>query len=176
MAFSRHFKEQQLPVPEILAVNEEADLYLQSDLGTQSLLNVLEREGYTEYVKNLFKKSLYQLARIQILGDEGLDYSLCLTAKEFGKQAIITDLLYFKYYFLDTLQLPYDKQGLMDDFETLSNYLTGTGHKYFMFRDFQSRNIIVQHDEVYFIDYQGGMQGALHYDVASLCYGKLKQS
>jgi hypothetical protein len=82
----------------------------------------------------------------------------------------MSDLLYCKYYFLDTLKLAYDKQAMLDDFEALSSYLTHTQHKYFMFRDFQSRNIIVNNDEVYFIDYQGGMQGALQYDVASLLW------
>jgi hypothetical protein len=95
---------------------------------------------------------------------------LCLTAKEFGKQAILSDLLYFKYYFLDTLQLPYDKQAMLDDFEALSTYLTHTQYKYFMFRDFQSRNIIVKNGNVSFIDFQGGMKGALQYDVASLLW------
>jgi hypothetical protein len=99
-----------------------------------------------------------------------LNYDYCLTAKEFGKQAIMSDLLYFKYYFLDTLQLPYDKQAMMDDFDALSTYLTRTENKYFMFRDFQSRNIIVKDDAVKFIDYQGGMKGALQYDVASLLW------
>jgi aminoglycoside/choline kinase family phosphotransferase len=113
---------------------------------------------------------LYQLACLQISGHEGLDYDVCLTAKEFGKQAILSDLLYFKYYFLDTLHLPYDKQAMLDDFDALASYLTKTEYKYFMFRDFQSRNIIVNDDEVFFIDYQGGMQGALQYDVASLLW------
>jgi hypothetical protein len=99
-----------------------------------------------------------------------LNYDLCLTAKEFGKQAILSDLLYFKYYFLDTLKQPYDKQAMLDDFDALSTYLTKTEYKYFMFRDFQSRNIIVNNDRLGFIDYQGGMQGALQYDVASLLW------
>lgn len=168
--FSRHFKSKELPVPEIYAVNEDATIYIQEDLGTVSLLNNLEQHGHGDYVYNLFKKSLQQLARIQIIGHEGLNYNWCLTAKEFGKQAILSDLLYFKYYFLDTLRLPYDKQAMLDDFEALSAYLTKTEYKYFMFRDFQSRNIIVNNEEVFFIDYQGGMQGALQYDVASLLW------
>ena len=110
------------------------------------------------------------MARLQILGDEGLDYTLCLTAKEFGKQAIMSDLLYFKYYFLDTLKLPYDKQALYNEFEEISTFLSNKDSQYFMFRDFQSRNIIVHDDELYFIDYQGGMKGALQYDVASLLW------
>jgi hypothetical protein len=107
---------------------------------------------------------------VQILGDKGLNYEMCLTAKEFGKQAILSDLLYFKYYFLDTLKTPYDKQAMLDDFETLSTYLTNVEYKYFMFRDFQSRNVIVSDEKVHFIDYQGGMKGALQYDVASLLW------
>lgn len=139
-------------------------------MGTSSLLNQLEDHGHSEYVYQLFQQSLQELARVQIVGDKNLDYDTCLTAKEFGKQAIMSDLLYFKYYFLDTLQLPYDKQAVLDDFDALSTYLTRTENKYFMFRDFQSRNIIVQNDKVHFIDYQGGMKGALQYDVASLLW------
>jgi len=168
--FSKHFKSKGLPVPGIYAVNPETTIYIQEDLGTESLLNKLEKHGHNDYVKYLFQKSLAALAKMQIAGDEGLDYQYSLTAKEFGKQAIMSDLLYFKYYFLDTLRIPYDKQAMIDDFEDLSTYLTRTEHKYFMFRDFQSRNIIVNQDEVYFVDYQGGMKGALQYDVASLLW------
>jgi len=170
LAFSRHFRAQCLPVPEIFSVNESRTAYLQQDLGTISLLDKLEELGRTAYVFELYKKSLRKLASLQIKGHEGLDYNLCLTAKEFGKQAILSDLLYFKYYFLDTLHLPYDKQTMLDDFDALASYLTKTEYKYFMFRDFQSRNIIVNEDEVFFIDYQGGMYGALQYDVASLLW------
>ena len=170
IAFSTHFKKMGLPVPAIFCVNDAQTIYLQEDLGTNSLLNELEQHGHGEKVYDLFKKSLHSLAAMQIKGDEGLDYSLCLTAKEFGKQAILSDLLYFKYYFLDTLQLPYDKQAMLDDFEALSTYLTRTENKYFMFRDFQSRNIVVKNEAVSFIDFQGGMKGALQYDVASLLW------
>ncbi len=169
--FSRHFRKKDLPVPEILAVSEDNLFYLQEDFGDVSLLNHLETKGLTLDVYGLFQKSLEQLARLQAEGDQGLDYSRCLTNKEFGKQAIMSDLLYFKYYFLDALRKPYDKQKLIDDFEALSNYLTHTEYKYFMFRDFQSRNIMVTNDgAVHFIDYQGGMKGAPQYDVASMLW------
>jgi aminoglycoside/choline kinase family phosphotransferase len=150
--------------------NPEETIYIQEDFGNISLLNKLEQYGYTECSYNLFKKSLRDLAYMQIVGGRNLDYDLCLTAKEFGRQAILSDLLYFKYYFLDTLKMPYDKQALIEDFEALSTYLTHTGTKHFMFRDFQSRNIMVKEEAVHFIDYQGGMKGALQYDVASLLW------
>ena len=142
--FAGRFKEKGLPVPEVIAVSYDKTIYLQEDLGDVSLLQVLERQGFQPEVYNLFKESLHQLARLQVLGDEGLNYDKCLTNKEFGKQAIMSDLLYFKFYFLDALRKPYDKQKLMDDFEALSTYLTHTEYKYFMFRDFQSRNIMVR--------------------------------
>ncbi len=170
ISFSKHFKKAGLPVPEIFCANADTTIYIQEDLGTESLLNKLEQNGHNDHVYGLFQKSLKALSKVQVLGDKGLNYDLCLTAKEFGKQAIMSDLLYFKYYFLDTLRLPYDKQAMMEDFDALSTYLTRTEYKYFMFRDFQSRNIIVNNEEVHFIDYQGGMKGALQYDVASLLW------
>ena len=174
--FSRHFKQKDLAVPQILAISDDGMFYLQEDFGNVSLLDHLETKGFTDEVYGLFKKSLEALAQLQVKGDEGLDYSYCLTNAEFGKQAIMADLFYFKYYFLDALRKPYDKQKLIDDFEALSNYLTHTEYKYFMFRDFQSRNIMVTPpaeglgEAVHFIDYQGGMKGAPQYDVASMLW------
>jgi aminoglycoside/choline kinase family phosphotransferase len=169
--FSEQFAKKNLSVPKILAISDDGFYYLQEDFGDVSLLNRLEAEGFTDNIYNLFKKSLYALAELQVKGDDGLNYEQCLTNKEFGKQAIMADLLYFKYYFLDALRKPYDKQKLIDDFEALSNYLTHTEYKYFMFRDFQSRNIMVTPDDaVHFIDYQGGMKGAPQYDVASMLW------
>jgi aminoglycoside/choline kinase family phosphotransferase len=167
--FSEHFGKKQLAVPKIYCVNAEKDIYIQGDFGDTSLLNRLEAEGFTQPVYELYKKSLHQLALLQIKGDENLNYKKCLTNSSFGKEAIMADLLYFKYYFLDALRRPYDKQKLIKDFEALSNYLSHTEYKFFMFRDFQSRNIMIKEDSgVGFIDYQGGMKGAPQYDVASL--------
>src|SRR5665213_1294877 len=168
--FTDHFLKINAPVPEIYFVSEDTKIYIQQDFGAISLLNELEKYGQNDYVYDLFKKSLKALSYLQIKGIKDLDDSYCLTSKEFGKQAIMSDLLYFKYYFLDTLKIPYDKDKLVDDFEALSNYLERVEHKYFMFRDFQSRNICIQNNEVHFIDYQGGMKGALQYDVASLLW------
>ena len=168
--FSRHFFAAHCPVPQIFAINNDNSIYIQEDFGDVSLLNKLEENGSSGDAYTLFEKSLKALAHLQIKGDHNLDYNWCITSKEFGKQAILSDLLYFKYYFLDTLQIPYDKEKLIDDFETLSAYLTFADHKYFMFRDFQSRNIMIKNEEVYFIDYQGGMKGALQYDVASMLW------
>ncbi len=177
--FSEHFHKKKLAVPEIYAVSDDRMYYLQQDFGDLSLLNCLEKDGFTQPVYDLFKKSLAALASLQVNGDKGLDYKKCLTNKEFGKEAIMADLLYFKYYFLDALRKPYDKQKLIRDFEALSNYLTHTEYKYFMFRDFQSRNIFITENaggnlpataDVHFIDYQGGMKGAPQYDVASMLW------
>ena len=169
--FSENFFGKQLPVANILAISDDRMFYLQEDFGDISLIDRLESEGYTDDIYGLFQKSLQTLANLHVKGDEGLDYDRCLTNTEFGRQAIMADLLYFKYYFLDALRKPYDKQKLIDDFEALSNYLTHTEYKYFMFRDFQSRNIMVKKDNsIHFIDYQGGMKGAPQYDVASMLW------
>lgn len=168
--FSFHFRKKDCPVPEILAVNDKQTLYIQEDLGDETLLSKLETFGPCDYTYKLFKKSLKALAWLQINGDKQFDYNWCITSKKFGKQSIMSDMLYFKYYFLDTLKIPYDKEKLIDDFEAMGSYLKQVDHKYFMFRDFQSRNIMVKDDEVFFIDYQGGMKGALQYDVASLLW------
>lgn len=168
--FSTDMKKINAPVPDIYTIHPEKQMYIQEDFGNSSLLNKLEQNGLDDYVYGLFKKSLDALAHLQIKGDEKIDYDFCITSKEFGRQAIMSDLLYFKYYFLDPLKIPYDKEALIDEFEALSTYLDHVKNKHFMYRDFQSRNIFIKDDEVHFIDYQGGMKGALQYDVASLLW------
>lgn len=168
--FSNHFREKNVPVPKIEIVDESGRLYLQEDLGDTSLLNVLEKEGYTDHAFSLYVKTVQLLAQMQVKGHEGMDYNNCLTTKEFGKQAILNDLLYCKYYFIDTLKIPYDKQALLDDFENFSESLTKENDEFFLFRDFQSRNVMVKNEAVFFIDFQGGMQGPLQYDIASLLW------
>ncbi|MEX0636036.1 MAG: phosphotransferase, partial [Ferruginibacter sp.] len=169
--FSAQFQQQELCTPQVFYVSENKCCYIQEDFGSTCLLDELEQKGATQEVYDLYKKSLTKLAFLQVKADAVIDYSRCLTNAVFGKQAIMADLLYFKYYFLDALAKPYDKQKLIDDFEALSNYLSYTEYKYFMFRDFQSRNIMVTpQGSIHFIDYQGGMNGAPQYDAASLLW------
>jgi aminoglycoside/choline kinase family phosphotransferase len=168
--FTNHFKSVGAPVPSVFVINEEQTIYIQEDFGNVCLLDILEAKGKTEEVKKLYKKTLQAVAKLQIHADKDLDYKKCITSREFGKQAILSDFLYFKYYFLDTLKIPYDKEKLGDDLDALSTYLNHTDYKFFMFRDFQSRNVMIHNEDPYFIDYQGGMKGALQYDVASMLW------
>ena len=168
--FTKHFQGKGLNVPAMLFTQPDQSFYVQSDLGDTSLFDYIQKEGFSDNVKSLFKRTCEELAKLQISGGEGLDYSNCIATRSFDKQAIYSDLLYFLYYFVRALDLPYDKNLLLNDFELLSSYLTQEEHHYFMHRDCQSRNIMIKDEQAYFIDYQGGMQGALQYDIASLLW------
>lgn len=168
--FTRHFSAKGIQVPSIVYNDDNVGLYVQTDLGDKSLFDHVKEEGFSDHVFALYKKSCDALAKLQVVGGEGLDYTNCIATRSFDKQAIYADLLYFLYYFVRALDLPYDKNLLFNDFDMLSSYLTQEEHQYFMHRDCQGRNIMVKDEETFFIDYQGGMQGALQYDIASLLW------
>jgi len=170
LEFSKHFHSKQVAVPEIYHTSPDKGFYIQSDLGDTSLFDVVQTQGYTNHTFELYQKTFAQLAHLQIHGGTGLDYNYCIATRSFDRQAIYSDLLYFKYYFLRALKLTYDKNLLLNDFEMLSYYLMQERNRFFMHRDCQSRNVMVKDDKVYFIDFQGGMQGALQYDVASMLW------
>ena len=172
--FTRHFEKSRLHVPHVYCVSEDGFCYLQDDLGPDMLLDVVERERegefLSEHTMELYRKALSELLKFQLEGGKGLDYSGCLPRPVFDERCIRWDLNYFKYCFLKLAGVEADEDRLEDDFDRLTAKLVMAGADGFMFRDFQSRNIMVLDNEVYFIDYQGGRQGALHYDVASLLY------
>ena len=172
--FTRHFEKSRLHVPHVYCVSEDGFCYLQDDLGPDMLLDVVERERegefLSEHTMELYRKALSELLKFQLEGGKGLDYSGCLPRPVFDERCIRWDLNYFKYCFLKLAGVEVDEDRLENDFDRLTAKLVIAGTDGFMFRDFQSRNIMVLDNEVYFIDYQGGRQGALHYDVASLLY------
>ena len=167
---ARHFHELQLPVPVIYTVSGDNTIYIQEDLGGISLLDARTQDGDHDTVYQLYKKSLRELAGMQFIGGKGLDYSFSQGSGVFGREAVLHDLLYFKFYFLDALSITYNREKLLLELEMLAGRLSSTAYSYFMFRDFQGRNIMVRGGDVTFIDFQGGMKGPMVYDAASLLW------
>ena len=174
LEFSAHFLKKGIPVPRIYSVSADQMCYLQEDLGNTTLFDFLsqvrETEGFSDKIVEEYKKVLRQLPRIQLVAGNDIDYSVCYPREAFDKQSMMWDLNYFKYYFLKLAKIPFDEQALENDFERFSDYLLAADGNAFLFRDFQSRNIMLKDRGVYFIDYQGGRKGALQYDLASLLY------
>ena len=213
LAFSKHFHDLGLNVPEVFAVNEERTCYLQSDFGDDNLFAHVQKalltvgpstgsgtlasdsrfaslrgtkqsskevpstpstgsgtEGSGTLI-SLYKKALGHLVKLQVLGHQGLDYSKAYPTERFDRQAIIDDLNYFKYYFVKPHEeIDFNETRLGKDFEAFADFVSQAPCDFFMYRDFQSRNIMVKDGELYFIDFQGGRKGPLNYDVVSLLY------
>jgi aminoglycoside/choline kinase family phosphotransferase len=174
LAFTKHFYKKGLPVPEILAEDIKNDVYLLRDLGDTTLLNFIQTLNYPHEIRpeiiETYKKIIRQLPKFQVLGGEGLDYSLCHPRHAFDRQSMMWDLNYFKYYFLKLAKVPFSEQDLENDFNVFVDFLLTADCNYFLYRDFQSRNVMMVGEDPYFIDYQGGRKGALHYDIASILF------
>jgi aminoglycoside/choline kinase family phosphotransferase len=172
--FSKHFRKHGLPVPEIYAEDLDAGAYLEEDFGDTSLFEFLSKNRNGENIGpaagEAYRKVVAVLPRFQIEAGRDLDYSVCYPRRSFDRQSIAWDLNYFKYYFLRLAGIPFNEQALEDDFDGLTNFLLSADHDYFLYRDFQSRNIMLRDNQPFFLDYQGGRKGALQYDIASLLY------
>lgn len=165
---SRHFRQAELPVPEVLAVSADGMSYLQQDLGSTSLFDLI-REGDGD-VRRLLSATMRRLPDIQFGGGRRLDYIHCYPQPEFDERTVMWDLNYFKYCFLKPSGITFDESALEDDFRRLSTDLTDGDVVAFMYRDFQSRNVMVHNDQPWFIDFQGGRKGPYLYDVASFLW------
>lgn len=174
ITFTKHFLTQKLNVPHLYAENLKDNVYLLQDLGDENLFSFLPDnktdDKFSEKTIEFYKTALNELIKFQIKASSKLDYSVCYPRNSFDRQSMMWDLHYFKYYFLKLTQTPFNEQRLEDDFNSFADFLLEANNEFFMYRDFQSRNIMIKNGKLYFIDYQGGRKGALQYDVASLLY------
>lgn len=171
---SNHFHKQGLSVPKVLAQTADGMIYIQEDLGDTLLFDYIaggRKTGvFSEGEKEMLRKTMRKLPSIQILGARDFDFSVCYPQPEFNERSILWDLNYFKYCFLKSTGLEFQENKLEDDFSKLSEILLRAQTETFMYRDFQSRNVMVKNNEPYFIDFQGGRKGPLQYDVASFLW------
>lgn len=173
-SFTESFLKDKLNVPIIYSINENKQFYLIEDLGDLSLKQELDNLGSdksdSKIIEKYYKQVLRDLIKFQLIEEEKIDYSFCIPRDKFDKQSILWDLNHFKYFFVKLSGISFDEQALENDFHDLAEKLSKVPNNYFLFRDFQSRNIMISDEKLYYIDYQGGRKGALQYDVASLLF------
>ena len=181
---ARHFREQGLSVPTVYGVSDDHMAYIQEDLGKKPeniLWNKIRRSAlthaFTSEEKELLRRTMRDLVDIQFRGAQGFDYDHCYPAKSFDERSIKWDLNYFKYCFLKATGVIFNEAKLENDFERMTKDLLAVPSNTFMYRDFQSRNVMLVGDadhpadcKLAFIDFQGGRQGPYYYDVASFVW------
>ena len=179
---TEHFTRRKLPVPRILAQSDDQLRYIQTDLGSTSLFDAIRggREAggrYTLKEQELLKRTIRELPNIQIRGARELDFSNCYPQAEFDGDSVLFDLNYFKYCFLKATEIDFHELKLEADFRLFAKDLTTDPDPSvqnvdsFLYRDFQARNVMLDHDgNPFFIDYQGGRKGPYYYDLASFLW------
>ena len=174
LEFSKHFRRHGLPVPEIFGEDLDHGVYLEEDLGDTTLFEFLSKHRKGEIIAppvvEAYRKVVEILPRFQAQAGCDLNYDVCYPISSFDRQSIAWDLNYFKYYFLRLAGVPFSEQALENDFSRLADFLLSAPRDYFLYRDFQSRNILLRDGQPFFVDYQGGRKGALQYDIASLLF------
>lgn len=171
---TKHFNTKDLPVPQVYFVSADFSQYLQQDLGNVSLFDYIksgrDTGSFSEAEIMMLKKTIKQLVKMQFEGALDLDFSLCYPQSEFNKRTVLWDLNYFKYYFLKPSGIDFNEDKLESDFEKIVDVLLQHQTNTFLYRDFQSRNVMIHDNEPYFIDYQGGRRGPVFYDLASFLW------
>ena len=168
------FHKNGIPVPKVLAYNSDMSCYLQEDLGTLSLFDAISKGRssgeFSSDEMELIRKTIYLLPIIQHIGPVGFDFNKCYPIKEFDRMSIFFDLNYFKYCYLKGCAIDFDEVRLEKDFQRFAEKLLCHNGETFLYRDFQSRNVMIHEGSPYFIDFQGGRKGPIYYDVASFLW------
>ncbi len=174
MYMAGHFRKKGLPVPEVCCCSADHRFYLQEDLGDTLLFNAIEKGRkscvFDEEERQLLRKTIFYLPALQFVGAEDFDFSKCYPQPEFNERSVLWDLNYFKYCFLKATGMEFQEDRLEDDFQKMARILLKDCTQTFMYRDFQSRNVMIRDHSPWFIDFQGGRKGPIYYDVASFLW------
>lgn len=174
LAIARQMRKQSLPAPEVYIVSDDSMRYLQEDLGDTSLFGLLmeaqKRGGYDDADITMLRNVIRMLPDIQWLTADGFDFSACYPSPTLNRRGIQWDLHYFKYCFLKATGIEFEEERLEDDFDRLASVLMADSYESFMYRDFQSRNVMIRNGEPWFIDFQGGRRGPVEYDLVSFLW------
>lgn len=179
LALAEHMYHKGLSVPKIYAVSEDKVMYLQEDLGDTTIFDLIktakmEGNAWNSKVTSLLHTILSELPKIQFLCADGFDFNNCYREKDFTSMNIRWDLNYFKYCFLKLTGITFDELKLEDDFNRLEEVLLSSYDRKntnsFLYRDFQSRNVLIKDNKPYYIDFQGGYKGPFYYDIASFLW------
>ena len=174
IAIARQMRSQALPAPEIYAVSDDRMRYLQEDLGDTSLFSLLmeaKRRGeYSEEDIELLRSVMRLLPDVQWKTAEGFDFTTCHPSPKLDRRGIQWDLHYFKYCFLKATGMEFDEERLENDFDHLTDIILQDEDECFMYRDFQSRNVMVREGKPWLIDFQGGRRGPVEYDLVSFLW------
>lgn len=162
-----------LPAPEILAVSGDMGCYLTEDLGASNLAEVLPQwiqKGESKRVVAAYKSVIDLMPRFQ----EALPDLMgsFLKHRKMNHKSFVEDILYFQDNFVqrfDFLDL-FNSRVVLEIQEHLIEPLADLDCDFFVYRDFQSRNIMWHEDLPHLIDYQSAMLGSRYYDLASLLY------
>ena len=173
-AIARQMRSQGLPAPEVYAISDDRMHYLQEDLGDTALFDLLTEAqrhgGYDDSIMELLRTVMRLLPDVQWHTSENFDFTNCYPSPELNRRGIQWDLHYFKYCFLKATGLEFEEERLEDDFERMADVLLQDNCDTFMYRDFQSRNIMIRDGKPWLIDFQGGRRGPVEYDVVSFLW------
>jgi len=168
--FTETFTKLGLNVPQILSVSDDDLFYIEEDLGDMTLFNYTT-SYLNEDHSDLYKRSLSDLIKFQISAKDKVDYGYCYQTMKFDRKVIESDLNKFDVY-SNSLHLKTDfdqavRESILDHSVDI---LRKANNDFFLYRDFQPRNIMLRSNTLYYIDYQSGRKGPLQYDVASFLY------
>ncbi len=155
-------------VPTVEHISSNRKMYVQKDLGNETLMDLLLNQD--KNIEDYYRKVIVKLIESQLDVDQIIDYSKCFSYQNFNQVLVLRDLYQFQFFFLDALEINYVPNQLLSDFERFANVFSTLKPKGFVFRDFQSRNIMIHQNNPYFIDYQGGLKGPVMYDLVSLIW------
>lgn len=170
LSFTLSLLKEQVPVPKVICVSKNQQYYLLEDLGNTTLFSFLKTGAPQKEKTHIYKTIVDHLLKIQFNAHQSIDYTKCYPRESFDEQSIRWDLNYFKYDFLKFLKIDFDEQLLENDFNNIIQKASAIPTDTFLYRDFQSSNIMIKEGQPYFIDFQGGRKGSFYYDLASLLF------
>jgi aminoglycoside/choline kinase family phosphotransferase len=165
-----HLRSQGIGTPEIHKFQRERGWFIIEDLGSTHLRDkALEMKRDPVRLRELYQQLLDLLPSIQVKGAQGFDATR-IHSVPYDSHFVRTweSGYFFRTFLKGYCNMDITEEFLHDEFQELANALSLMDRGFFLYRDFQSNNIMIKAHQFRFVDFQGGRKGPLQYDLASL--------
>ncbi len=158
-----------MPVPEIVSVHPKLGIIVMEDLGDSLLETAVQMADENEKLR-MYEQAMDIILRM-VTNSTGTEQTCVAHTRAFDFEKLSFEMDFFVTHFVDGFLKselsPKTENQLKQNLYSVCQALESEP-RFFVHRDYHSRNLMIRHNKLVMIDFQDARMGPVQYDIVSL--------